>query len=155
MTTNDVISLTNEQDSIPRAATGTGTISSVNNGRKIVGVGSDFETEANVGDWVYIKPQNAFRKIINILNDLELTIENPFDTPLVASTYFITPASRLKEIAILIETLAADIGGVSVPQGVTLNYEKSWIERNSAGNFVEPVDITVPNGGVVIVSTQY
>ena len=158
MKNNQFVEYNNVQDSVPSASAGTGTISSVNNGRKIVGVGTSFTTEVNVGDWIFIKDQSsdAFRKVINIVNDLELTIASPFTTPLAAAAFDITPASRLISIALVPFTSAANIDGVSTPAGFSFNLERGKNWRNAAGNFVDPVfvDSTV-NTSIVYVLTQY
>ena len=156
MKNNQFVEYNNVQDSVPPASSGTGTISSVNNGEKIVGVGTSFTTEANIGDWIYIKDQNAFRKIINILNDLELTLDDGFDVALSTAAFDITPASRLIAVSILPFTSAANIDGVSAPAGISVNYEKGKNWRNAAGNFIDPIDInSTVNSSIVYVSLEY
>ena len=154
MKTNNLDNYTSEQDSIPRAATGTGTITSVNNHRKIVGTGTLFTKEANINDWIYIKPQNAFRKIINILNDLELTIENPFGVNLSTSAFFITPASRFISVSYAVTVGTPDVDGVTLPVGFSNTLEKGKNWKNAAGNFVDPIDVDTTGGGVVVVSVE-
>ena len=158
MKNSNFTAYTNEQDSVPRATTGTGTITDVNNNRKIVGVGTLFTQEAKEGDWIYMKTQSAttgrFRKIINIVNDLELTIESPFGGAIAASAYDITPASKFISVSIFPVTAVANIDGIAAPANEQIHFEKGRNWKNAAGNFVDPIDIdSTVNISTVNVST--
>ena len=98
---DDFFILNNEQDSVPRSSAGSGTITSVNNGM-ILGAATAFKSEANIDDFIYIKAQNDFRKIDSIISDTEIILDRPFTTPLAASAFDITPASKFTEISGLV-----------------------------------------------------
>lgn len=148
-----VILYDNEQDSFPRSTTGSGTITSVNNKTKIVGSGSSFLTEARVGDYIYIKAQSAFRKIIEIQTATELFIDRAFASNVSASAYRITPRDCYSEIsAAVVDTGAAVINGVTFAQNQVWTDSKS--SRDNGARCVDPMDINA-TGTKVRVTSQF
>ena len=148
---NQILKIVGTQDSVPAAASGAGTISSVNNGM-ILAAGGAFLTEANLGDFIYIKAQNAFRRITNIRGDNELYIDSPFDVPVVAGAYHITPMSRLTEISWLVSGVAdAIIDGVTVPPDTLNDFNKAGKGSTQAGNkYIDPIDIDATGTEVTV-----
>jgi len=149
---NNIRKITGTQDSVPAAASGSGTISSVNNAM-ILGVGTAFLTEAQIGDWVYIKAQNEFRRINHIPSDTQLYIDAVFTVPLVGAIFHITPNSRFTEISWLISGGAdAIVDGVTVPPGTNNDFNKSGKgARAGAGNpYIDPIDIDATGTEVTV-----
>ena len=151
---NQSFKITGVQDSVPAAAAGSGTITAVNNGQ-IVAAGGAFLTEARVGDYIYIKAQNAFRRIERIRSDDELYIDGPFSAPLAGAAYHITPLSRLTGIGWLIGPGGpATIDGTVHIAGTNNDFDKSGKGASAgAGNkYIDPIDIDA-TGTEVTVST--
>lgn len=125
----------NEQDSFPRAAAGTGTVTSYNN--RLVGVGTAFLTEAKVGTYIYIKDQYAFRKVKSVQSDTELIIDRAFDTPLSADSFHVTPNTKYTELSVrVIGAGAAKFDGVSFAQGDIQTWKSPEQQKK-----IHPVDI--------------
>ena len=155
MNTNNVIVLNNTQDSIPQATAGTGTISSVNNKRFIKGVGTLFTTEARIGDFIYIKGQNEFSKIDQIISNTELYVDRKFGVDLVASAYHITKYSTYDEVSAEVTAAgAATIDGVSFSQGEGVTFRKDGSGSYGQNKFVAPIDIDA-TGTTVRVTLQF
>ena len=152
MSQNNNIRIITTQDSVPAAASGSGTITSVNNGQ-IVAVGGAFLTEAQIGDFIYIKTQNAFRRITNIRSDDELYIDSPFSGALAGVAYHITPMSRLTEISWLVSgAFDAKVDGVTVPPGTSNDFDKSGKGSSAgAGNkYIDPIDLDATGTEITI-----
>ena len=131
----------NEQDSFPRSSAGTGTVTSYNN--RLVGDGTSFLTEVNVGAYIYIQDQYAFRKVVTIMSDTELIIERAFDTPLSGDSFRITPDSGYREISLqVISSTAAKFDGVSFAQ----NQIQTWTQFGNRKT--KPVDIDATSTSV-------
>ena len=149
---NNIRLISGTQDSVPAASSGSGTITSVNNSQ-IEGVGTAFLTEAQIGDFIYIKAQNAFRRINNIPSDTRLYIDSPFTVPLAGASYDITPQSKFVAISWLVSgASAAIIDGVSVPTGTDNEFTKSG-KGPSAGagdKYIDPIDINATGTEVTI-----
>lgn len=149
---NNIIVLTGVQDSIPQSSSGTGTLTSVNDKRQISGSGTSFTTELTEGEWIYIKAQNAFRKVENIVSDTSLTIDEPFTVDLSGSAFDITPRSRYKEVSLFVSGAgAADIDGASFTNNEGVTYSRA----NKSGygkKEIDPVDVNAA-GTTVRVTT--
>lgn len=125
----------NEQDSFPRASAGTGTITAYNN--RIVGSSTLFTTEVQVGDYIYMKTQNAFRRVLDIQSDTELTIDRAFGSAISAASFHITPKDGYIEVSAYVTGAGAgEIDGVSFAQ----NNGNTWtgVDRSSK---IYPIDI--------------
>ena len=149
---NNIRKITGAQDSVPAASLGSGTITSVNNGQ-IEGVGTSFLTEAEIGDWVYIKAQNEFRKILSIPSDTVLYIDGVFTVPLAGSAFDITPKSKFTSIAWLINGGSdAKIDGVTIAAGSDNDFDKSGKGASAgAGNkYIDPIDIDATGTEVTV-----
>lgn len=141
MKNRNVFTYNNVQDSIPKATAGSGTISSANN-NLIIGVGTAFLTEATIGDYIYIKAQNDFRKIEQIMSDTELIIETAFGVALAAGAYHITPASRYRMVSWLVKGAGtAIIDGENFVQNDGNTFEKQQKSKEASGDYVPPIDV--------------
>lgn len=138
---------------IPVNATKTGTL--VTAGVKVIGTGTLFTTEAKVGDWIYVAAQNELRRIVSISDNLSLTIDNAFTTPLAGGVFVLTPKSDLKEITVIVGPGgAAVIDGVSVPASSTWTFDKTQRERTSGPNdFIDPIIVDATGGTTAYVVT--
>ena len=150
---NQTFKITASQDSVPRASLGTGTITSVNNGM-ITGSGTAFKTEAEIDDYIYIKAQNAFLRILSIPNDTTMYVDGNFGVPLAGSAFHITPNSKFVEIAYLISGAgSAVIDGVTLASGTDNSFNKAGKGSTGAGNkYIDPIDIDA-SGTEVTVTT--
>lgn len=143
------------QDSVPKATAGTGTITSVNNKQMIVGVGTLFTTEAQVGDYIYIKGQNEFAKIVSIESDTELQLYRKFTVDLAGAAFHITPKSRYHEVSVLVTGAGSiEIDTVSFSQNEVYNAYKDNIGSFAGNKFVAPIDVDA-TGSTVKISVQF
>lgn len=143
------------QDSVPKATAGTGTITSVNNKQKIIGVGTSFLTEAQIGDYIYIKGQNEFAKIVSIESDTELSLFRKFTVDLAASAFHITPRSGYHEVSVLVTGAAdAEIDGVAFSQDETYNAYKDNIGSFGGNKYTAPIDVDA-TGTTVKIAVQF
>lgn len=152
MSNNNNLRKITTQDSVPAAATGTGTVSSANNGM-IIGVGTSFTTEAEINDWFYIKAQNEFRRILKVASDTEIYIDGTFTVPLAAEAFHITPDSKFVEISWLVNGVAdAKIDGVTVSTNTTNDFTKAGKgPSGGAGNkYIDPIDVDATGTEVTI-----
>jgi len=150
MKNNKAITLTS-QDSIPQASSGTGTLTSAGNGQQIVGSGTAFLTELNIGDWIYIKGQNEFQKVEVITSDTELYLAEAFTIALAGSTFHITASSRYAEISFLVSGAAdVTIGGVTFKPGTSQTYSKASSSGSFKQQFIDPIDIDAAGSEVLV-----
>ncbi len=145
-----VIRITNAQESVPVSTSGTGTITSVNNAQ-ILGVGTAFRSEINIRDWIYIKAQNAFRKVVTIVSDTELYLQEDFSTPLAGSSFNITPLSHFSEISVKVVQGAANAeidGDTYVANEIATFSKASRGTRAFGDNKVDPIDVDATGSDV-------
>lgn len=143
-----VISYSNEQDSFPRATTGTGTITAYN--ARIVGSGTNFIGEVQVGDYIYSKAQNSFRKVKQINSDTELIIDRAFGSAVSAATLYITPKDGYTEVSALVTGAGAgEIDNISFTQGQGNTWRSMEIYDK-----IYPIDIDA-TGTVIRVTFKY
>lgn len=143
-----VISYSNEQDSFPRSTTGTGTITAYNN--RIVGSGTDFIGEIQVGDYIYSKAQNAFRQVKAIMSDTELIIDRAFGSAISAATLYITPKTGYSEVSAIVTAAGAgEIDGISFAQ----NNGNTWTSLDRFDK-IYPIDIDA-TGTVIRVTYKF
>lgn len=153
MKDQNIFTYTNTQDSVPKATVGTGTISSANN-NLIIGVDTKFKTEANVGDYIYIKGQNDFRLIENIISDTELIISTAFGTALSGASYNITPAPRYRMVSWLVTGAnKAIIDGENFAQNEGNTFEKQTKSKTAAGDYILPIDIDATTNNTTVLIT--
>lgn len=150
MKNNNILVFTNTQDSIPKATAGTGTITARNDHRLITGNGTLFLTEVNVWDWIYMKANNEFRQVVDIMSNTELIIDTKFDSNPNGSAYFITPRSRYRSVELMV-TGSGDalIDGETLEQGEGLEWNKRD-KGKTKNDYVLPIDIdTITNSTTV------
>ena len=101
------------KDTFPQSSTLTGTISSANNGEFIVGVGTAFTTELEIGQWIFVAAHTECRQIRSIASDTELYLYFPFTSALSADTGRKVPRQTYSMISWKIDsTGAASIDGI-------------------------------------------
>jgi len=149
MKNQNIFTYDNVQDSIPKATAGTGTISNANN-NLIIGVGTEFLTEAKIGDYIYIKAQNDFRLIENIVSDTELVISTAFGSALSGASYDITPTPIYTQVKIMAVTGAPDIDGFALANGKELEFSKQ--EHGIGADYVLPIDVNCTSSRVATVT---
>jgi hypothetical protein len=146
----------NEQDSIPRSVAGTGTLTSVNNKEKIVGTGTLFLAQLSIGDFIYIKGQNDFRKVINIVSNTELTIETPFGVDLAGDAFDRVIRPWVRKVSWVVGTGAVLIDGISFPTGASDTIEADAAKgKKASGDYVDPIDVDATGGKIVKTSISF
>jgi hypothetical protein len=165
-TTHDLYS--NEQDSVPRSSAGTGTLTTSatdNGGLHVVGVGTNFQrdyttgeenaSELTIGDWIYIKTQNEFAQVVNIVSDTELTLDTAFTTPLAGVSFDIVKNSKLVMLSYAVDAVdTATVDGVVVPANTAVTFTKSSRTKSSGNPYIDPIDIDCTgNANTVLVIT--
>lgn len=153
MKNQNVFEYNNVQDSVPKATTGTGTISSANN-NLIIGVGTAFTTAMKESDYIYIKAQNDFRKIENIVSDTELVISTAFGVALTAATYHVTPAPRYSMVSWLVKAAGvAIIDGVNFAEDEGNTFDEQVKGKKAKGDYVLPIDIDASTNNTTVLVT--
>jgi hypothetical protein len=138
----------NVKDTFPQstALTGGNTIDGVNDGRLITGTGTLFKTELQVGEYLYIAAQSAYRRINGINSNTELTLDEAFPTAtFVNATARRTPPQRFREYSWVIE-------GLLTAKIDNLDFLGGQSETKSYMGGVRPGPVlidTTPNANVV------
>lgn len=143
----------NVKDTFPVSTSLTGTVSSANNGEFLVGVGTLFGTELEIGDWIYIAANNEFRQVRSISSNTELYLYKAFTTPLSGATPRRIPCQTYKSIS-----WAIDSTGTAKINNFTFEANKSGTLGFDEVGRVRPDPIlidTTTNGNKVDVQFQY
>ena len=150
MNTDNIWLITNTQESIPKSSAGTGTITSNNNGEQIIGIGTLFTKECRLNDYIYIKGQNEFAKIVDIRSDTELYLYRPFTTPLAGSAFNVTPYSSYHEISVYV-----DGASQVLIDNVPFSQYETYVQKGRYKSFsTVPVDVDA-TGTEVKVSVMF
>ena len=151
---NKVDLISNEIDTIPRSVAATGTITSANN-RLIVGSSTLFTTELQEGDWIFISGQSEVQKVVNIVSNTELVLQDAFTTPLSASAFKSVPKNQYTMISWLIDTAGtAEIDGNVFPASASATVENFTV-RDGRASLVDPIVMdTTTNSNVIYVQTK-
>ena len=140
----------NVKETFPESTAATsGTISVLAaNLRNVVGVGTVFLTDFNVGDYIWITTADDLRRIDSIASDTELTLQHSA-TAAAGDTY-----RKIKPVGYSMISWANDISGVSningipFPAGVSASYDAKLNRK------VLLIDSTVGGGTVTVIAEQ-
>lgn len=138
---NDSVVRLTTHDTFPLHVVKTGTITSTSVNGRIIGVGTKFTSELEVGGWICDIANDEIRKITSILNDLNLTVDHPFTTPLSGAQLDYVEPSVYVEISVFFNTVAGKIDGVPVAPNVGVGITKSSRDWSTGRDFVDPVVI--------------
>lgn len=116
----------NAKDTFPLSTAGAGTVSTVNLlDKKVVGVGTAFRTDFQVGDTIWFKTADELAKIDNIVSDTEMTLSLAPATTATADTYGIVKKPNFEFISWSIDSAgAADINGITYDAGISNSDER-------------------------------
>lgn len=124
----------NVKDTFPQSTALTGTISAVNNDTLIIGSGTAFTTELQVGEYIYIAAQSAFRQIRAINSDTELVVKSAFPSAVSGATPKRVPVQGYRMIS-----WAIDADGTAKIDNITFPASQSGTLDYSGGKRPEPV----------------
>lgn len=127
----------NVKDTFPQSTSLTGTIDAVANGEQIVGTGTLFTTELQIGEYIYIASQSAFRKIRSITDDTNLYLypAQAFPTPTFSGA---TPRRVPKNTYHSI-SWAIDATGTAKIDNITFPASQSGTMSEVGGKRPEPI----------------
>lgn len=140
----------NVKDTFPQSTALTGTISAVNNNTLIIGSSTLFTTELQVGEYIYIAAQSAFRKIRRINSDTELVIQSAFPSAVSGATPLRVPEQTYREYSLVIDSAGtAKIDNITLPASTAIG------RPMTGGKRPEPVLIdSTANANIVNVEFQ-
>ena len=136
------------KDTFPQSTSITGetTIDAVNNGTLITGTGTLFNTEFQVGEYLYIAAYSEFRKIVSINSNTELVIASPFTT----ATFTNQTAKRVPKNTYRMISWAIDAAGTARIDNRTFLAGQSGTLSMIGGKRPEPILIdSTANGNNV------
>lgn len=114
------IEYNNETETFPVSTALTGTIDSVNGlNKEIVGTNTLFETELQVGDWIYVAAKGECRQIENISNDTKLSLKSAFTGAALSGATPLRVYCPFREASIGVRGTTATINGVKVNNAST------------------------------------
>lgn len=103
----------NVKDTFPQSTALTGTVSTANNKTLIIGVGTLFSSELQVGEWIFDTTNSEIKQIQSIQSDTELTLKEPFTNSLSGATVKRTPRQTYRMASFRIDdTATAKIDGI-------------------------------------------
>lgn len=141
-------------DSVPASTTKTGTITT-NGPTGIIGSGTEFQDELEVGGWIFDMANYEMRKVTAISSQTALKIESAFTTPLAAATLKYVDSSNLVSIRVKIPSASSNgiVDSTTLPAGEEIVFTKSSRERSSLNlDFVDPI-IVNGTGTTVLITT--
>lgn len=142
-------------DTFPVSSALTGTITKANNGELIIGSGTAFGTELQIGEWLFIAAIDEVRQIRSIASDTELYLYRAFDGAVSGATARRTPRQTYMSISwkVTDTTDAAKINGISQAAGTSATLEFDQVGR------IRPKPITIKTNdtpaSIVEVQHQY
>lgn len=138
--------------SVPAYSVKTGTVVTVNanDGLAVIGTGTLFLTEYNVGDWLPSKLNTEVRRINSITSNTLMWIDEKFTVQLAGEAAKNTPHSRWTEI-----TLQPQTGSTgTINNAAFLAAHQYKFKKENPVFPVDPVVITVTAGIVEIIKVQ-
>jgi hypothetical protein len=158
--TNDQIGSITASNTVPPRQSKTGTIETI--GINVIGTGTLFTTELQVGDYLSDLAAGEIRRIVKISmedGDTNAYLDKPFSVNLPAGTALrVTPKSRVRVISLQAQTGGTPItvNGTQYPVGQTLTFGKiDTIEIGARKDYVDPLVVVVPPGTTVIYTLLY
>tara|TARA_R110000803_G_scaffold16197_8_gene44492 strand:+ start:8206 stop:8700 length:495 start_codon:yes stop_codon:yes gene_type:complete len=162
VTTNNLNGMTdasydNVKDTFPKSIASTsGTISSVNGlDKKIVGASTVFLTDFQVGDYIWFTTTDEVRRIENIVDDTNLTLEFPVATTVTAVAFSVVRKTGYKNISWMNDSVGvADINNMTYPAS-TSRTMSSGANGSGGGKRIAPLLIdTTASSNIVYVSAE-
>ena len=138
----------NVKETFPESTAATsGTISIlIGDLKKVVGVGTVFLTDFNVGDYIWITTADDLRRISSIASDTEMTLQFPA-TVAAADTF-----RKIKPIGYYTVSWANDITGVSNINKIPFAAGLSATYDGTIARKVILIDSTVSGGTVNVIA---
>ena len=136
-------------DTIPSSVAKTGTL--ISEGKFVTGTGTKFKSEVLVGDWVFDEAQGEMSRIITIMDDEKMYIEDAFTVDLAGIPFISTAQSRMRELSI------ANRGGsnTTVDGEVFASLEVStfgeeMMYKGAQRDFVDPVVVDGATSNITV-----
>ena len=99
---------------IPKPATGTGTVAVTNNTTVVIGTGTLFLTQLNIGDWLYFPTTKQFGQVLDIASNTRLILDRNITPAVVAGELVKAMVPRFKRVKFAnTGGAAATINGIS------------------------------------------
>lgn len=141
------------KQTLPTNVAGTGTLST--EGINVVGDGTLFLSEMQVGSWLVDLTQNEIRKVVRVDSDTSAVLDVAFSSDLAALTAVdVIPSSSLgvKAISVGIKSGLADgeIDGEVFSNGYDITFSKDSNQATSQRDLIDP--IIVDGTGTTIIS---
>ena len=144
----------NVKDTFPVSSAGTGTISTVNGAdRFVVGVGTSFLTEVEVGEFIWFKTADELAKVESIVSDTELYLVSAPATTATGDTFGVVPKVPYSSISWMIDADgAADVNGVTYPANTSRVYGNGKPNTSGGGRRLTPllIDATANANNVYV-----
>lgn len=147
-------------NTIPVSSIKTGTIATI--GINVIGTGTLFTTELQVGDYISDLTAGEIRRVVKIAmngGDTNAYLDKPFTVDLPAGTALrVTPKSRVREITLeaLTGGTAITVNGTSIPVAKELKFERPQTAQYGGNkDYVDPVVVAVNPGTTVLYTLQY
>lgn len=123
---------------IPASVAISGTLTSV--GTVVTGIGTDFQNDVKLGDWIYDAAQNEIRQIKSISERTEVFhLTRAFSVDLAAIAAVRVPESDLQELSLSNDGAAAGaIDGNTFPSGKIATFDKKNTVNMGANRFIDP-----------------
>jgi hypothetical protein len=158
-TNSNYYEISNDKQSIPASAAGTGTV--ITQGVAVVGTGTLFKTEMPAGSWLLDLANNELRKVVRCDSDTQATLDHAFTADLSSAAPDIIHEkyTNVVEISVIIPLVDSgstpyafgQINGVEFPSGLPYELSKASRDDSSIQDFINPI-IADATGTVMKVS---
>lgn len=141
-TNSEFYTLSNAKNTFPLSVSKTGTIAIQATFTRVIGTGTLFTKELEVGGWIYVPAQNEFRKITGIDTNTEMSIDKPFSAVVNAGTALLYIAPTVYcEIGVVIPPGLADgaINTQLLTNGIPVNWSKASRDNSGDRDLIDPV----------------
>ncbi len=149
----------NVKETFPESTAATsGTVSTVNNLEKVVGVGTVFTTDFQRGDHIWFTTTDELVEIRNIVDDLNMTLSRPAPTSVTGVAFSIVKKSdnNFKTVSWLIDAAnPAKINEIDYPASTSRSYGNDKPNGQGGGNRISPIIVdSTGNSNIVYVSAE-
>lgn len=140
--------ISNAKQTVPVSAAGTGTIKTQLTA--VVGAGTLFKSEMQVGSWLVDLTQNEMRKVIKVESDTAAVLESAFSVaiPALTTPNVITHTKlNIKEISVRIPLVNSigvaytfgEVDGIELESGIPLVFGKTSKDNENSFSYIDPI----------------
>ena len=134
----------------PAATALTGTLTST--GIRIVGTGTSFRTQINVGDYL-VDATNIARRVVDVVDDNLLRVDSAFVAPLVAATCTRVRTLVCRQLSVIFDTNNGTIKEATQDTPVTWEAGIEFKTPSSTQSYMTPICFTAGAGGGYVTET--